>query len=459
MTHAIFASYLILACLLIASGAALQQNLTSILVASGGITRNHQLVNSTETYNLGKDGLTRWSSCSIPDIPGPARAYHAGFVLPNGPNPISGMCGGIISAVQLAHRMSEVASVIGLTNSCLTFDLQANKWTNETIPAMLRPRYGHAIAVDPGNSTGGDSLIYNLGGWVNDRKKPTSRFEVYVQNKTRWDVLCAYPERVADHGMVFDPVSKYVYVTGGTDGERFYMRTYRYNPSNDAWKRMAQLNRKRKGLALSLSPWVGDRALYAAGGIDKFAYLDSIERYDILSDNWTLLAYMHLSRPIAYFGFVPLHYNDMPGFAVVGGVTSKGSTQDGLIEFTSSVTHESVVGWQSIARLTRGRSHFSLVLLNVPINSSLAESTPDSKDTLKLGCHPVQPTPPYKPCPAPSHPHSGDHLLLWAFVFMLILTGILLYYLALCYFCAARQMIWTFSGIFDVPAQNHSQNI
>ena len=57
---------------------------------------------------------------------------------------------------------------------------------------------------------------------------------------------------------------------------------FRYDASSDTWKQVACMNKKRCGVGIA----VLDNFIYAVGGHDGASYLNSIERYDHMTDYW-----------------------------------------------------------------------------------------------------------------------------------------------------------------------------
>ena len=98
---------------------------------------------------------------------------------------------------------------------------------------------------------------------------------------------------------------------GGTDATN---RTYRYNPANDSWDRMADMTQPRA--SFELVNFHGQ--LYAIGGYQGTSSwnrqgLNYVERYDPVTDVWTNLSKL----PVGMYGIGATVLNDE--ILLVGG--------------------------------------------------------------------------------------------------------------------------------------------
>ena len=85
-----------------------------------------------------------------------------------------------------------------------------------------------------------------------------------------------------------------VFAAGGRGGSDLEPRSSveRYDFRTDSWEPIADMQVRRRHVGLAI---VGDR-LYAAGGHDGDAHLNTVEVYDPKANQWTYVASMHFAR-------------------------------------------------------------------------------------------------------------------------------------------------------------------
>jgi len=209
-------------------------------------------------------------------------------------------------------------------------------------------------------------LIAVLGDWwptnSNPTKISTGMNQVYNLSNSTWYEGASFPSERAVGNAGVAALGDYIYVVGGVSGNTGTTptnQTLRYDPVNDEWAVMSNMNRSRWGL--TLTEYHG--LLYAIGGAKKTSssiwvppeVYNDVEVYDPSNDSWWVLPDM----PTALFGHetVVLHdelvifagntgskSNKAWGYDPTTGVWRKLSDlQDAFFDLTASVLNNSIV--------------------------------------------------------------------------------------------------------------------
>ena len=130
-------------------------------------------------------------------------------------------------------------------------------------------------------------MLYVLGGW-NGRamqdsvwRLPFARFEDATPDE--WEVVTTLPHAVAWFGAVL--VNDLIYVAGGYDGRSELATFATYNVTNGEWRPLTPLTTPRGGVSL-----VYDGITVLALGGGWAGNIQSHERYDVLTNQWTTIA-------------------------------------------------------------------------------------------------------------------------------------------------------------------------
>jgi len=152
-------------------------------------------------------------------------------------------------------------------------------------------------------------LIVVLGDWwptnSNPTKSSTGMNQVYNLSNSTWYEGTSFPSERGVGNAGVAALGDYIYVAGGVSaysGTNPTNQTLRYDPANDEWAVMSNMNRSRWGL--TLTEYHG--LLYAIGGAKKTSastwyppvIYDDVEVYDPSNDTWWVLPNM----PKALFG-------------------------------------------------------------------------------------------------------------------------------------------------------------
>ena len=163
-------------------------------------------------------------------------------------------------------------------------------------------------------------LVVVVGDWFrnsNPAQFPTGRVQIYNLVNNTWYNGTSMPS-TNERGLgAMAEANGYLYYAGGVrspSGNDATNKTFRYDPINNQWTQMADMNHPRA--SFELINFHGQ--LYAMGGFhgtqtwNRLA-LDYVERYDPATDTWTNLSKL----PVAMFGWSGTVLNDE--IVLVGG--------------------------------------------------------------------------------------------------------------------------------------------
>ena len=163
-----------------------------------------------------------------------------------------------------------------------------------------------------------DDLVVVVGDWPrnsNPVQYPSGRVQIYNLTNDTW---YNGSEMLQERGLgAMAAAGGYVYYAGGVVNQNANDAsnvTLRYDPHNDSWLRMADMNQPRA--SFELVNYHGQ--LYAMGGFQgsqtwNRQALDYVERYDPPTDTWTNLSKL----PVGMFGWSGTVLNDE--IVLVGG--------------------------------------------------------------------------------------------------------------------------------------------
>ncbi|XP_077979712.1 kelch-like protein 24 [Glandiceps talaboti] len=156
---------------------------------------------------------------------------------------------------------------------------------------LLQDRRGQLYGprTRPRRSTGTIEVIVAVGG--EDDKVVLRSVESYDPHKDHWKTLACLPFAVSKHGLVVSG-NNFMYMAGGEfpDGSAS-KDVWRYDPSFDHWLEMAPMNIPRSELGLAIV----DGSIFAVGGWEGSARLESVERYDTWTNTWTFVSPMKMA--------------------------------------------------------------------------------------------------------------------------------------------------------------------
>ncbi|XP_054165204.1 kelch-like protein 20 [Oppia nitens] len=185
---------------------------------------------------------------------------------------------------------------ITITNQCWKYNNQtgSNQW--QPIRSMSTGRVWFKLV-----STDDSKLVYAIGGQT-DRHIDTDSCESYDPQTNQWKLL--KPLAFSRDGMGAAVLNNTIYVCGGYDDNTLkrHIECEYYSHADNDWhftRSMIQVRAYFELVALGGN-------MYAIGGDIGGMYLNTVERYDLASHQWQLVAGMHKNRSghaaVAYMG-------------------------------------------------------------------------------------------------------------------------------------------------------------
>ena len=164
------------------------------------------------------------------------------------------------------------------------------------------------------------NLVVVVGDWFrnsNPAQYPTGRVQIYNLDNKTWYEGSSMPSGNERGLGAMAEANGFLYYAGGVSNPSANdatNKTYRYDPQNDTWSRMADMNHPRA--SFEMVNFHGQ--LYAMGGFmgtqtwNRQA-LDYVERYDPATNTWTNMSKL----PVGMFGWSGTVLNDE--IVLVGG--------------------------------------------------------------------------------------------------------------------------------------------
>jgi N-acetylneuraminic acid mutarotase len=166
------------------------------------------------------------------------------------------------------------------------YDPFVNKWTS--MPPMLYPRNRLAVGTI-------DHCIYAVGG--SSGQQLYSSVEKYSTGPDAESWVEVSPMNTARIGLAVCTHSRLLYAIGGFDGHRRLADVESYNPDLNTWKREQPLRVGRSGAAAaSLAQCIYVVGGYASDSVEGPMQLDVVERYDIVTQQWSYVKSMNCRR-------------------------------------------------------------------------------------------------------------------------------------------------------------------
>ena len=114
--------------------------------------------------------------------------------------------------------------------------------------------------------------------------------ECYDVDTDLWSLISPLVERRSGAGAA--SLNNHIYAIGGYNGDAQLNSVERYNPSLDTWTVTSPLVHRRS----ALSATVYCDKLYVIGGYDGEGFLNTMEEYVAEEDRWKLVSTMNLGR-------------------------------------------------------------------------------------------------------------------------------------------------------------------
>uniref|UniRef100_A0A2K5RPW6 Kelch like family member 5 n=1 Tax=Cebus imitator TaxID=2715852 RepID=A0A2K5RPW6_CEBIM len=170
-------------------------------------------------------------------------------------------------------------------NTVERWDPQARQWN--FVATMSTPRSTVGVAVLSGK-------LYAVGG--RDGSSCLKSVECFDPHTNKWTLCAQMSKRRGGVGVT--TWNGLLYAIGGHDApasnltSRLSDCVERYDPKTDMWTAVASMSISRDAVGVCL---LGDK-LYAVGGYDGQAYLNTVEAYDPQTNEWTQVAPLCLGR-------------------------------------------------------------------------------------------------------------------------------------------------------------------
>ncbi|XP_073445979.1 kelch-like protein 4 [Dendrobates tinctorius] len=170
-------------------------------------------------------------------------------------------------------------------NTVERWDPQARQWNY--VASMSTPRSTVGVASL-------NNKLYAVGG--RDGSSCLKSMECFDPHTNKWSMCAPMSKRRGGVGVA--TYNGFLYAVGGHDApasnlcSRLSDCMERYDPKTDSWTTVAPLSVPRDAVGVCC---LGDR-LYAVGGYDGQAYLNTVESYDAQSNEWTQDVPLNIGR-------------------------------------------------------------------------------------------------------------------------------------------------------------------
>ncbi|CAF3272592.1 unnamed protein product [Rotaria socialis] len=166
------------------------------------------------------------------------------------------------------------------------YDPFVNKWT--TIARMIYARNRLGVGTI-------DQCIYAVGGSSGQQLySSVERYSVLSDSEVWTEVASMHTPRI---GLAVCTHSRLLYAIGGFDGHRRLTDVESYNPDTNIWRHEKPLLVGRSGAAAaSLAECIYVVGGYASDSVDGPMQLDVVERYNTLTQQWSLVQPLNCRR-------------------------------------------------------------------------------------------------------------------------------------------------------------------
>ncbi|CAK9303911.1 unnamed protein product [Gordionus sp. m RMFG-2023] len=207
------------------------------------------------------------------------------------------------SEIDLANALAkprlphEIMFVIGgwsggsPTNIVETYDTRADRWVKCTHLEPKEPRAYHGLITL-------NNKIYMIGGFNGDEYFNTckvldpslSTSIITDVNKDKWIEIA--PMNSPRCYVSVAVLNGFIYAMGGFDGHARLNTTERYDPKCNQWSPLLPMNHQRSDASATTL----DNKIYIAGGFNGQECMSSAEYYDPTCNVWVIIAYMKVRR-------------------------------------------------------------------------------------------------------------------------------------------------------------------
>eukprot|EP00794_Sanderia_malayensis_P007021 gene7021-7808_t len=242
--------------------------------------------------------------------------------------------------VGVLYAVGGMDSLKGASLCIEEYNPRSNIWKQVATLTTRRLQFGVAVL---------DNKLYVTGG--RDGLKTLNNLECFDPKTGEWTTLS--PMLTHRHGVGVSVLCGPIYAVGGHDGWSYLNTVERYDPKTDQWKFVAPTNTPRSTAGMA----VLDNKLYSVGGRDGSSCLSSVEVYDPHTDRWTMAAPMLKRR--GGVGVAVLH-----GYLYALGGHDAACNQDSSKQFSSVERYDPMTdSWSLVAAMSNCRDAVGLSAL------------------------------------------------------------------------------------------------
>lgn len=179
-------------------------------------------------------------------------------------------------------------------NSVERYDPQTRQWSFVAAMSTSRSTVGVAVL---------DGKLYAVGG--RDGCSCLNSAEVYDPHTNKWTMISSMIQRRGGVGVTV--LDGFLYAVGGHDApasqetSRQFDSIERYDPKTDQWTMLSPMLNCRDAVGAS---WLGNK-IYAIGGYDGTKYLNDVECYDPVKNEWQQVKGLNTGRAGACVIVIP----------------------------------------------------------------------------------------------------------------------------------------------------------
>lgn len=136
-------------------------------------------------------------------------------------------------------------------------------------------------------------VLFAVGGWCSgDAISSVEMYDPQNTSNCEWKIVTAMSKRRCGVGVAV--LNQHIYAIGGHDGQSYLNSVERYDPLTNQWNSTDV--QPTSSCRTSVGVAVLDDTIYAVGGQDGVSCLSFVEKYDVLSNRWSRVASMSTRR-------------------------------------------------------------------------------------------------------------------------------------------------------------------
>ena len=241
----------------------------------------------------------------------------------------------------------------------LEFSLMENRWEQHFIDAGSSDFKGNKQYTSICRVGHSNKFLLTGGCAIEDNEPQSAAYRVSISQLYQAHSAAGMSQRRYGHCSVY--MSGYVLVIGGYDHRNLVQATphtlascEKYSPKENDWTSTSYLNVPRAFAALCK---VDAETAYVFGGFCDFKTLNSIEKYNIMLDQWSLL---NVKLPLKLAKLGAALSPDARGVVIMGGLYCAEDSQTTLLNNVYKLDLESGK-WSKLPKMCSKRIHYSSV--------------------------------------------------------------------------------------------------